>query len=241
MQEEFDNFNLQLSATTAEGGSMKKDGVEMTPPLFRFMQQKGDICKVPYEAAFSAQYGDKPRDKCKRFAQNPNFVSIPEDKLDPGYHKIDDQGDGYRVTNGNILFPRVYYVTTGGSVISCARTYVSLKFAKQHLLAGTADILGRRLVGGTKKRHRYLIRTYTIASTKPHCRTKRRTFYGCDCKMEGRQATIDLGSIVLTSFCGPRLKGHVVQHDDECWNNAIEFLRWIPYRENYLKENLDPQ
>jgi hypothetical protein len=59
--------------------------------------------------------------------------------------------------------------------------------------------------------------------------------------MEGRQATLDLGSIVLTTFRGPRPKGYVVQHDDEKWNNAIVFLRWIPYAENYWKENLDPQ
>ena len=240
-QEEFDNFNLQLSATAAKGGSMKNDGVEMTPPLFCFMQQKGEICKVPYEAEFLAQYEDKKRDKCKCFAQNPNFVSIPEDKLDPGYHKIDDQGDGYRVINGNIYFPRVYYVTTGGFVILCARTYVSPKFAKQHLLAGTADILGCRRIGGTRKKYSYLIRTYTIASTKPDCHYEKRYFYGSDCKMEGRHATIDLASLVLTTFVGPCPKGHIAQHDDESWNNAIEFLRWIPCCENYWKENLDPQ
>lgn len=57
----------------------------------------------------------------------------------------------------------------------------------------------------------------------------------------GRPASINIGSILFTSFVCPCPEGHIVQHDNECWKNAIEFLYWIPLPDNYLKENLDPQ
>jgi hypothetical protein len=221
---------------------MNKDGIELTLPLFRLMEEKGVIVMVPYDAEFLAQYGGKSRDECKHFAQNPNFVSIPEDDLGPGYHALDNQGDGFKVSGQGVLFlPRVYYVTHGGIVISCVRVYVKPEIAKEHLLAGTADILGRRVVGGKKKEYRYLIRTYTIMSCQAHKRNRRRSFEGSDCLMDRQQAILDLGAIVLTTLVGPRPKGFVVQHDEECWNNAIDCIRWFSHRQNNLKENRDPQ
>ena len=243
--EELDEFNLKISSVVKQGGSFKNDEVKMDPPLFRLMKQKGLVRKVPFEAEHWAQWGDKPRDECKRFAQNDDFVSIP-DNPSKGYHEIGDQGDGYKIMpDGNVRFPCVYYVTNGGCAISCQREYVLPKNAKQHLLAGTADILGRRALTNRSRKsteYRYSIRTYKLLSCKP-CKTKkRRKFQGSDCQMDGISgAGLDLGAVVLVSFIGPRPDGHVVQHDGETWNCALEFLRWIPYADNYLKENVDPK
>ncbi len=247
-QKEFDDFNLKISQ--AKGQSMNE--VPLTPPLFRFMEQKGLVGKVPFDAKFLAQdtrQGFKTREECHRFAQNPNFVVM--DELTPGYHAIVGkhegdgyEGDGYRVSaKGKIYFPVVYYVTTSGAQIICTRMYVTPKLARKHLQAGTADILGRRAKKEKREKflYRYFIRTYTVASCKPDQVNNRSTFSAADYKMEGRATRIGLGGIVLTTFVGPRPEGHIVQHDDECYNNALECIRWIPFNENYLKENLDPE
>lgn len=242
-QEEYDDFNLRISTLVTDGESM---ATPLDPPIFRFMQQKGDIAKVPHEAHFLAQDGSKGRGQCFRFAQNADFVSIPDDyEFGSGYHAIDDQGDGYKISNsGEIQFPVVYYVHKGGFVISCQRFYRKPKAAKGHVVAGTADILGRRTskkrCRGGSNEYRYFVRTYQIHGSGKHVISQRRSFYGANHAMDGSNIDIELGAIMLTSFVGPRPKGFIVQHDDECWNNALECIRWIPRRENYIKENLDP-
>jgi hypothetical protein len=170
-EEQHDAFNDHISIPANDGESM---ATALTPPLFRLMQQKGDIAKVPYHAEFMAQYGSKARDKCHRFAQNPLFVSIPDDyEVGSGYHAIDDQGDGYKISkSGEISFPVVYYAHKGGFVIACHRAYRRPKISKEHILAGTADILGRRTMkkkckGGNNK-YRYFIRTYQIHASGKH-------------------------------------------------------------------------
>jgi hypothetical protein len=73
---EFDDINLRISTNSEGGEGMYTD---LSPPLFRYMQQKAMIKMVPHEAEFWAQYGDKSLNNCGRFATNPNFVSLPED------------------------------------------------------------------------------------------------------------------------------------------------------------------
>lgn len=203
---------------------------------------------VRHETEFWAQDGDKPLKDCVRFAMNPNFVAIPDDfEFGSGYHCLDDKkGDGYKITpQGQIFFPMVYYMSIDGFSISCTREYVSPGVAKQHLLAGTADILGRRVtVFGVKRRkreYRYFIRRYSVKSCKSNLQHGRRAFKGHNYKMENESRLLDLGAVVLTTFVGPRPKGFIVQHDGVVWDNALESLRWIPRRENYLKENCKPE
>jgi hypothetical protein len=52
-------------------------------------QLKGEIAMAPHDAEFWAQGGSKARDKCHRFAQNPNFVSLPDDwQAGSGHHAL---------------------------------------------------------------------------------------------------------------------------------------------------------
>lgn len=243
--EEFEAFNVNISASNVDGSSMT---TELSPPLFRYLQQKGMIKMVPHDVEFLAQDGAKPRDRCVRLATNPNFVSVPDDfEYGFGYHRLDDKGDGYKVSKqGQLSFPTVYYICVEGFAISCNRGYVDPSTAEKHLRNGTADILGRRCIlrpieGGTKKVYRYFIRTYQVQSSKKSAQNQYRPFTASHCEMTTDRYSTDLAQVVLTTLVCPRPRGFIPQHDAEKWDNSLEELRWIPRRENYLKENIDPQ
>jgi hypothetical protein len=236
--EEFEAFNVDISTSNVDGSSLTTG---LSPPLFRYMQQKGMIKMVPHDVEFLAQYGAKPRDRCVRVATNPNFVSMPD--CDYGYHRLGDKGDGYKVSKqGQISFPTVYYICVEGFAISCNRAYVTPKFAKTHLQNGTADILGRRwVIKGGRKEYRYFIRSYHVQSSKTSLQTQYRSFNASHYDMSKSLLSTELAQVVLTTLECPRPRGFIPQHDSESWDNSIEVLRWIPRRENNQKENLDPQ
>jgi len=208
------------------------------------------IKMVPHEIEYLSHAGDKPRNECFRVATNPNFVSIPDDFVNgSGYHQLDDKGDGYRILeNGVILFPVVYYICAeGGFAISCRREYLYPDKALVHLMDGTADILGRRtwLVKNGKKgffnKTRYFVRHYYIQSSTKRRDNLKRRFFANHYDMTKAQFTGYLAPVILATFIGPRPKGFIAQHDGEAWENMLECLRWIPSRENSLKENRDPK
>ena len=250
-REEYDDFCSGLTPSDGVlGEPILAEDVVLTPPIFRCMEKKGHIRKVPYNAHFMAtDNAEKRLEECIQFAQNPNFVETHDVQSSDrtGYFRLDKgyEGDGYRVLpNKTTIFPTVYYVTVDGFVIACTRAYVSPGTAEQLLQAGTGDILGRRFKSTCRGRsYQYFVRRYSVMRSSVSTHNAKRTFLGVDCSMSSQQANIDLGALMLVSFVGPRPeKGmkYVVQHDDESWNNAISCLRWIPRAENNMKENLDP-
>jgi hypothetical protein len=170
-----------------------------------------------------------------------DFLPIPEDyvvKSIAEYYPVDNEGNGYHIgTDGKIIYPVVYIASTRGCIFSCHRKWVYLKTAKRHLEAGSADILGRRTVPGGDL---YLIRTFhTIFHTVK--KVKRRYFTGRSYTVDGSSLPICLGAIILTTFKGARPRGCIINHKANSWDNSLDNIEWMPYADNYLKENHDPQ
>ncbi len=240
-EDEFKKVELVVSTKGGDEGNMS---TVLTPAVFRFMQSKGWIRKLPHEIEFLSKFHEKERGECFKVATNPNFVQLPEDfKYGSQYSALEQEGDGYRVSNqGKVQFPVVYFVSSNGWAIACTREYLRPLKAKVHLENGTADILGMRTIELPDKNLRavYFIRRYTVLS----CSTDRHGYRVVGFRhynMSRHKHMLPLAHAVLTAFVGRRPKGCIAQHDGERYDNSIENLRWIPLRENNLKENIDPQ
>lgn len=253
-EHEFEQFELAIAPSLVNGGGTE---VPITPPIFRTLLQREQLKMIPREIAFSnvctlpnnMNYDpDKPRDMYVCLGQNAEFVEVA-DWAETGYHPVGNDGDGYSVSrSGQINFPRTYYVAKDGIVISCSREYVNKKIAKKTLQEGTGDIIGVRSVpyGVIRKdtKHTFLRRTYKILKCNNESqKSGKRTVRFFDEKANDTSIWMGVGVVVLGTFVGDRPDGgkFIVQHDGERWDDSLESIRWIPYDENYLRENIDPK
>ena len=218
--EELAQFQLQFASLNLNG---KPHSIDITPPLFRKLRQRGGVKKVPYElfwetvdrSSRNSDYDpDRSREDYVHLSQNTEF--IPLTNLSVGYHKTDEQGGGYRVaSNGAIHFPVCYFASTDGYVISCRIMALTANIARRHIREGTGDVIAKRVkLKGLQRRCQYFVRVFKVlASTQSKEGYRQQDFY--DCTILSNPKKTRLHQVILATFVGPRPYGYIGQHDGD--------------------------